>query len=55
VGANRLRYTQSGQAHEVWFEDRRSFLAKVELVRRYGLNRVAGWRLGHEDPAIWQP
>jgi len=53
--ANRLRYTQAGQAHEVWFEDRRSFLEKVDLVRRYGIARVAGWRLGHEDPAIWQP
>ena len=48
-----LRYQSNGQAHEVWFENQRSAAAKVSLARRYGLAGVAGWRLGHEDPAIW--
>ncbi len=38
---------------QVWFEDRRSFASKLELVERYDLAGIALWRLGQEDPGIW--
>ena len=49
-----FRYTSEGQVHEVWFEDAESFRLRLELARRYGLAGVSGWRLGHEDPAVWR-
>lgn len=41
-------------SREVWFEDRYSAASKVSLVRRYGLGGVAVWRLGQEDPKLWE-
>lgn len=47
-------YSQSGTRHEVWYENRYSTAAKMRLVDQYGLRGVAVWRLGYEDPGIWQ-
>ncbi|MBI4301275.1 MAG: hypothetical protein HY664_01555 [Chloroflexi bacterium] len=46
-------YNSGGQNHQVWFENRRSLDAKLDLVFKYGLAGAAGWRLGHEDPEAW--
>lgn len=46
-------YTADEQQHEVWFEDRRSNDAKMDLVFKYGLAGAAGWRMGHEDGGVW--
>jgi len=46
-------YVLDGKTHTVWFEDSRSFSAKLSLVDRYKLSGIAIWRLGQEDPAIW--
>ncbi len=46
-------YTKSGVKHEVWYENRHSTAAKLEIVNKYNLRGVAIWRLGYEDPGIW--
>ena len=46
-------YKSWGKSHQVWYENAQSTAAKVQLVRNYGLKGVAVWRLGYEDPAIW--
>lgn len=46
-------YTANGNRHIVWFEDVRSFSAKLDLVFEYNLAGIAVWRLGQEDPRIW--
>lgn len=46
-------YTANGARHTVWFEDARSFSAKLDLVFEYNLAGIAVWRLGQEDPRIW--
>lgn len=48
-----FRYLADGVEHEVWYEDVRSFRAKVELVARYGLQGFSAWVIGQEDPRIW--
>lgn len=49
-----FRYTaEDGTNHIVWFEDVRSFSAKLNLVFQYNLGGIAVWRLGQEDPRIW--
>ena len=51
-----LSYTDaSGQQHDVWYEDARSVQAKFDLARRAELGGIELWRLGGEDPGIWDP
>ena len=48
-------YTDSeGVYHEVWFEDARSILAKLKLVREYDLVGVGYWNLDRPFPQNWQ-
>lgn len=51
--ANHFIYMQGGQLHSVWFENTASLLGKIDLVSGYELRGVALWRLGIEDPKIW--
>jgi spore germination protein len=46
-----FRYTDNdGILHEVWFEDPRSLLAKLRLVKEYGLEGTGCWHLGITMP-----
>ncbi len=46
-------YTANGIRHEVYFENIASLRAKMDSALKYKLHGVAVWRLGMEDPAIW--
>lgn len=46
-------YTANGVRHEVYFENKQSLQPKMEYAREHKLHGVAIWRLGMEDPAIW--
>lgn len=49
-----FRYTDGdGTAHEVWFEDARSLLAKLDLAEEYGLAGVGFWNLDRPFPSAW--
>lgn len=48
-----FEYTENGVRHIVWFEDARSFAAKLDLARSLDLPGSGVWRLGLEDPAVW--
>ncbi len=39
--------------HEVWFEDERSMNAKMDVIAKYNPAGIALWRLGQEQPEIW--
>ncbi len=45
-------YTGGDGPHEVWYGDASSLNLRFELARARGL-RIALWRLGREDQAIW--
>lgn len=48
-------YTDAGgHPHTVWYENARSLQAKLDLALRYRIGGVVLWRLGGEDPAIWE-
>jgi spore germination protein len=47
-------YWAGGALHTVWFEDASTFLNKLKLAVGYELRGIALWRLGIEDPRIWQ-
>ncbi|MBI2908366.1 MAG: hypothetical protein HYX92_12020 [Chloroflexi bacterium] len=53
-GSPLIRYTEGGQVHEIWFENRRSVEDKLALVGKYNVAGAAGWRMGQEDPEVWQ-
>lgn len=44
----------AGTAHTVWYEDARSLGAKLDVARGHGLDEVVLWKIGGEDPAIWE-
>lgn len=49
-----FRYTdESGQQHEVWFEDARSMQAKYDVMKEYGLRGGSYWVLGNRFPQNW--
>jgi len=48
-----LVYANNGQSHVVWYEDSRSFAAKLGLATQQHFAGVGLWRLGQEDPGIW--
>ena len=37
----------------LWVETAAELGHRVDLVDRYGLAGIAGWRLGLDDPAVW--
>jgi spore germination protein YaaH len=41
------------QDHEVWFEDSGGAQQRLTLVDRHAAGGVATWRLGQEDPGVW--
>lgn len=47
-------YLRNGVRRIVWYESSASLSHKVQLVKKYGLRGVAMWKLGYEDPQIWQ-
>ena len=53
TGQNHFVYMQNGAIHSVWFEDTSSLLSKIQLVSGYELRGIALWRLGIEDPKMW--
>jgi len=40
-------------SHEVWFENAESAKPKLDLVTKYNIAGIAIWRLGQEDPKLW--
>jgi len=39
--------------YDVWYENERSYEAKLALVRKYGLKGVGTWALGQEPSYMW--
>jgi cellulose synthase/poly-beta-1,6-N-acetylglucosamine synthase-like glycosyltransferase/spore germination protein YaaH/peptidoglycan/xylan/chitin deacetylase (PgdA/CDA1 family) len=49
-----LRYKAADGSHEVWFLDGVTGLNQVREIADYGFRGVGLWRLGAEDPGVWQ-
>jgi spore germination protein len=42
------------QKHEVWYENVDSLSHKLDVMTNYDLGGMAAWRLGQEDPGVWE-
>lgn len=46
-------YYENEGTHEVWFENAKSIEEKISLASKAKFGGVSFWRLGEEDPMIW--
>lgn len=53
-GNSHFAYAEGGRAHDVWMLDAASAFNQLKWLSAGGLDAVALWRLGAEDPALWQ-
>ncbi len=47
-------YSEGAVKHVVWGEDAANLATRFALISKYKLAGFAAWRLGQEDPAVWQ-
>jgi spore germination protein YaaH len=52
-GTNFLVYRKGNTTYKIWVEDASSIDLKTDLVQKYNLAGTAAWRLGYEQPEIW--
>lgn len=46
--------TSGNTLYQIWLEDIESISVKLNVMANYELGGVAVWRLGYEDPAVWE-
>lgn len=49
-----FQYEKDGIGHEVWFLDSATFYNTARMAAAKGTAGIALWRVGSEDPAVWQ-
>lgn len=47
-------YAENGKTYKVWVENAASIEHKLNLIGKYQLAGMAGWRKGHELPSVWE-
>ncbi|MEM2930238.1 MAG: glycosyl hydrolase family 18 protein, partial [Thermoproteota archaeon] len=47
-------YRFSYGSYEVWFQGAKSVELKVSTVLSHGVDKIAAWRVGQEDPRTWE-
>ncbi|MGA2417917.1 MAG: glycosyl hydrolase family 18 protein [Candidatus Staskawiczbacteria bacterium] len=53
LGVAWLTYFFNNKEYKIWFEDKQSFQAKLNIAKDDNLRGFSAWLLGGEDPAIW--
>ncbi|MFA5951163.1 MAG: glycosyltransferase [Hyphomicrobium sp.] len=53
-GNSHFGFEEDGVQHQVWLLDASSAYIQLQVLHSLGLNEVALWRLGAEDPSIWK-
>lgn len=53
IGVSSLAYSANRNNYKIWFEDKKSFEAKLMVAKANNFKGFSAWQLGWEDPAIW--
>ncbi len=51
---NYAEWESGGVTYQVWFEDEKSISVKLNVMQAKNIGGVAVWRLGYEQPAVWE-
>lgn len=50
-----VEYEENGIIRQVWFEDEKSTILKLDIVKKYGIKGIAVWVItGKENPEFWK-
>ena len=52
-GEATFKYKAVDGVHEVWFQIAKSIELRIKLAKEKGLDKIAVWRVGQEDPKTW--
>jgi spore germination protein YaaH len=47
-------YYYSYDSYQVWFQGAKSVELKISAALSYGIDKIAAWRIGQEDPRTWE-
>lgn len=50
---NYAEYQSDNTVYQCWLEDVESIRVKLQVMQSQGIKGVASWKLGLEDPAVW--
>ena len=53
-GNSGFSYMEQNARHDVWIMDAAASWNEMQILRQMGIQNVALWRLGSEDPGFWQ-
>jgi len=53
LAVSSLSYKYNNKNYKIWFEDQKSFSAKLDIIKQNSLRGFSAWLLGGEDPALW--
>ncbi|WP_419814850.1 glycosyltransferase [Glacieibacterium sp.] len=53
TGNSHFAYNEGDDTHEVWIADAATAHNQLATLARMGVNGVALWRMGTEDPSVW--
>jgi len=53
LGVPWLVYSSGNRSYKIWYENRKSFEIKLNIVKDNNLRGFSAWVLGSEDPEIW--
>jgi spore germination protein YaaH len=49
----KAEYQEDGYTHVFWVENEDTVKARLDIAKKYDLAGVAAWRLGYEQPELW--
>lgn len=53
-GEYTFTYVKDGIGREVWFQGAMSTELRIQIVKNHGIDQVAAWSIGAEDPRTWE-
>ncbi|MFC7370954.1 LysM peptidoglycan-binding domain-containing protein [Fictibacillus iocasae] len=53
VSQHYVEFTENGEKHQIWVEDRTSMKLRYDIVKKYHLRGTAAWYAGAETADVW--
>lgn len=53
LGASWLTYFWNNKQYQVWYQDKKSFENKLDVIKQNNFRGFSAWVMGVEDPEIW--